>query len=525
MTTRRTASFGLLTFLVASTSALAGLAVASCSDSPSGGAADAGRESTTTPDKDAACIFTVSDAKWKKTLTPTGLVRVTSTSFDRAGNIYTVGRLYQSADLGVGLLPVSGPNDYIFAAAFDKEGKTLWSQVIGETVGDAQESVAAFPEGGAVITAHVNKTNGLFFGGFVITRFDAAGGVTWTKEIGATAEAAVALTSDASAIVLAGGLIGALDLGGCPLGPVPPTVSDAGASGGAEAGVTDAGDEGGVDAGKPADRPDVFLARLSASDGACQWGKTFGGDLEAQSVRRVALDATGAIVVAGDFTGTFDLGGGKLVGPADSTLTGGLFLTPDGAAFVAKFTADGTHVWSRGFADTGAKSRSKVSGLVAMADGAIGLATQVVGTIDLGTGPVTTTGSSLAIFESGGTTRYAKVFPSPNGASFTTLASDSASNLYILGRTDGAFDFGDSKLGKATDDGGFVLASFGPSGAFRSARLYPQCSGSMRATAVGVAPSGDLVIAGAYGITNPAGPLIGTFFMAGVPSTPPPLAP
>lgn len=512
MTTRRAASFGLVTLLVATGGAL----VASCSDSPSGGAVDAGRESSITPDKDAACTFDISDAKWKRIVTSDGLARITNVSFDKAGTMYAVGRVYVSVDFGAGKLPSPSTNDGIFVAAFDKDGKALWGRVLGEVVGEAEESVAAFPDGGAVVTAHLEQTETKQFGGFVVTRFDAAGSITWTKEVGATAEAAVAITSDGSGIVLAGGLVRSLPLEGCPLGDVPAEVGDAGIEGG-----TDAGD-GGVDAGPPSERADAFVAKLSASTGICSWGKVFGGDRDEQSIRRVALDASGSIFVAGDFTGTFDLGGDELVGPPDSAKSGGLFLRPNGAAFVAKLTGDGAHIWSRSFANADAKSRSYVKGFVAMADGAVALSAASNGTIDFGTGAVTASqASSLAIFESTGATRYAKVYKTGDRASLYTLATDAASNLYMVGHTDAVFDLGDAKLGDTFGDGGLVLASFGPSGAYRSSRLYPACSGkSMQANAAGVTPAGDVFLAGAFDITNPAGPLIGTTVLATVPAVP-----
>ena len=54
---------------------------------------------------------------------------------------------------------------------------------------------------------------------------------------------------------------------------------------------------------------DIFIARYSAGNGACQWARRFGSTGN-EYVQGVAVDGSGDIIVAGYFTGTADFGGG-----------------------------------------------------------------------------------------------------------------------------------------------------------------------------------------------------------------------
>ena len=78
--------------------------------------------------------------------------------------------------------------------------------------------------------------------------------------------------------------------------------------------------------------PSIYLAKFNA-DGTHQWSKGFGpAVLEAHC----AVDPLGNVIVSGGFEGTVNFGGDDLV-------------CEEWAAFLAKFNADGTHQWSKGF--------------------------------------------------------------------------------------------------------------------------------------------------------------------------------
>jgi hypothetical protein len=91
---------------------------------------------------------------------------------------------------------------------------------------------------------------------------------------------------------------------------------------------------------------DIYVAKYSPA-GVCQWAKRF-GDLNPQSGRGIAVSSTGLVAIVGSFQGTVDFGGGALVSAGSTDI------------FVARFSTDGVHVWSKRFGDSSAQSAKDV---------------------------------------------------------------------------------------------------------------------------------------------------------------------
>ncbi len=105
------------------------------------------------------------------------------------------------------------------------------------------------------------------------------------------------------------------------------------------------------------------------------------GDAAEQSGVSVAA-AGGFTLVAGDFEGTLDAGGGPLASAGARDV------------FVAKLDLAGEHVWSKRFGD----GASQTLGSVAVdRDGNVVLTGAFAGTLDLGAGPLTSV-DALDIF-------------------------------------------------------------------------------------------------------------------------------
>jgi hypothetical protein len=100
----------------------------------------------------------------------------------------------------------------------------------------------------------------------------------------------------------------------------------------------------------------------------------------------LALDKSGAVVVAGSFGGSVDVGGGPLVGGGNDL-------------FTAKLSPSGTHLWSKVAGD------ATIQNGLAIATDAMGrvfVAGELQGTMDLGVGPTTSMGgfdAFLALLE------------------------------------------------------------------------------------------------------------------------------
>ena len=85
---------------------------------------------------------------------------------------------------------------------------------------------------------------------------------------------------------------------------------------------------------------DIFVVKYSSS-GAYMWDKTFGSASSQDAAAAVAVDGSDNIILTGGFQNTVDLGGGPLTSAGNSDI------------FLAKYAANGTHVWSRRAGGTG----------------------------------------------------------------------------------------------------------------------------------------------------------------------------
>jgi len=269
---------------------------------------------------------------------------------------------------------------------------------------------------------------------------------------------------------------------------------------------------------------DVFLAKYDAN-GVPQWSKRFGGTL-ADGSFDVATDASGNVIVTGEFEGMVDFGGGSLTsaggrdifiasydatgahrwsrrfgnfsddrGYSVATDAGGFvvaagrfrFMASFGGPiidthtyfndiFVAKYDTNGNHVWSRGFGDTS----TSVDGIAVTTDasGGIFLTGAFTGTTDFGGGPLTSSESDvfLAKYDASGVHQWSKGFGSvPRDVAYD-VATDPAGNVAITGNfgfhtNGGTIDFGGGPLVGAGSTDIFV-AKFDGSGIHLWSRAF-----------------------------------------------------
>src|SRR5262249_49937472 len=92
---------------------------------------------------------------------------------------------------------------------------------------------------------------------------------------------------------------------------------------------------------------DGFLARFGA-DGTHRWSKQLGGSGN-DGPSRLAIDSAGNVLLTGIYDGTADFGGGPLAFSGLSDV------------FLAKYSKEGTHRWSKGFGQSGWNSGNGVA--------------------------------------------------------------------------------------------------------------------------------------------------------------------
>ena len=130
----------------------------------------------------------------------------------------------------------------------------------------------------------------------------------------------------------------------------------------------------------------VVTGAVDVEPPAHRWSHGF-GDVEGDLGYGIATDEDGKVFVTGTFGGTVDFGGGPLASAGAS----------DG--FLAKFDADGAHLWSRSFGDA---ENDGVWGVAVDPTGDVVVTGFFGGTVDFGAGPVV--GAGGAMFSSPSTT-------------------------------------------------------------------------------------------------------------------------
>lgn len=250
---------------------------------------------------------------------------------DDQGNSYTTGSYSGTADFdpgaGVFTLTAAGAGD-AFITKLDSAGNLIWAKSVGGADNDGGTSVAVDPSGNVYLT-------GLFWGtadfdpgpgtynltsvgsyDLYILKLDPSGGFLWAASFGGTdGDYGNAVTPDPSGgVYITGTFEGTVDF-------------DPGT--GVHNLTTSLGNE-------------LFLLNLDAS-GNFVWAIQTEGVLDIYA-NSMALDASGNILMTGNFQGSVDMDGG----------TGSLILTTAGAedAFVAKYDSSGNLIWAKNIGGT-----------------------------------------------------------------------------------------------------------------------------------------------------------------------------
>ncbi|HIA03263.1 MAG TPA: hypothetical protein EYN66_15380, partial [Myxococcales bacterium] len=228
---------------------------------------------------------------------------------------------------------------------------------------------------------------------------------------------------------------------------------------------------------------DAFVTTFH-DNGNVWWTKRF-GDAKDQRATAVATDAAKNIFVAGEFEGTIELGGDKLVSAGGADI------------WIAKFSENGTHLWSQRFGGAGNDQVGSVSLDV------IGGAYLVGGfeqEVDFGGGKLTSKGLRdiyvLRLNGADGAHSVSKRFGDAKDQFAVDVAVDSIGNLRLTGEYEGTVNFGGSDL---TSSGGkdIFLANIN----FLFQHIWSRSYGNVghdHVSGVGFDDSGATILAGHF---------------------------
>jgi hypothetical protein len=233
----------------------------------------------------------------------------------------------------------------------------------------------------------------------------------------------------------------------------------------------------------------VGLARLDKT-GKHIWSKAFPHTTDADP-KAVLEDGQGNLILLGSMEGSFggqDFGGPSFQQACDTNI------------YLAKLDGDGNHVWSKLYYSCAASS---AIGRMAP-DHAVILLGQTNGTVDFGSGPITSKGSGdviLAKIDGNGTGVWAKSFGDAKNQMSSALAVDQLGNVMVAGINQGTINLGGGAITAVATIGDGWIAKFDITGAHLWSRGLPSSLPNQN----GIAPSalaadsqGNMILAGNF---------------------------
>jgi len=174
-----------------------------------------------------------------------------------------------------------------------------------------------------------------------------------------------------------------------------------------------------------------------APDGTQRFFKTYGaGDGKSQAVQAVATDVSKSIIVVGQFEGNIDFGGGPLNAGAGQ------------AIFLAKLDQLGNQIWAKRWTTTSTLGEM-VTSVKTAPDGSIFVYGQIDGTINFGTGALTSAGEAdlfLARFDTNGNAMWAHSYGDSHLQFAGAMAVNEGGRVAITGGSWGNFTLGGDSL-------------------------------------------------------------------------------
>lgn len=195
---------------------------------------------------------------------------------------------------------LGSPTVDFFVAKFSTAGAHLWSKSFGGQRGDTAKNVALDASGNIFVSgtftwtitlgSQTLATNGSSDSDIFLAKFSAAGVPIWAKSFpGASTESVSGMAVDATGnVIITGSFSYTLNM--------RDTVLSSAVQG----------------------LPDVFVAKYSTS-GSLVWAKRFGGS-EGDQSNGTAVDASGAVIITGSFSGTVNFDGQSLTSAGASDI-------------------------------------------------------------------------------------------------------------------------------------------------------------------------------------------------------------
>jgi len=226
----------------------------------------------------------------------------------------------------------------------------------------------------------------------------------------------------------------------------------------------------------------VFVSKYSPT-GATMWSKCLGGALGGGTGRAVAIDGSGNVLVTGRFSGTIDFGTGPLTSAGASSI------------FLAKYSAAGAPIWSRAF---GGGLNDVGNGVAVDSGGNVVIVGTASGTVNFGGGPITASGYTIVVakFSAAGTHLWSRGIGDSFSNSGNAVAVDPSGNIAVTGAFSGQVNFGGGVLTSAGVD--IFLAKLSPTGGHLWSRHFGSALAVHAGNGVACDGSGNVLVTGSF---------------------------
>ncbi|MDI1482626.1 hypothetical protein [Polyangium sp. y55x31] len=217
------------------------------------------------------------------------------------------------------------------------------------------------------------------------------------------------------------------------------------------------------------------------------WLKTYGELFSPQMISDVVIAPDGNIVIAGGFGGTIDLGGGPLASTGSYDI------------LLAKLTPKGEVVWAKRFGDA---AQQQANAVAVDKNGAIYVGGRVFGAVDFGGGVLTSAGSGdvfVAKFDANGDHVWSKLFGDTASQDLRSIVVTKANQVIVAGNFAGTIDFGGAQIPSAGGNDIF-LAKFDETG-FHAASRRMGGMGADEVRAIAVNDMDQVVVTGVFAST------------------------
>jgi hypothetical protein len=338
----------------------------------------------------------------------------------------------------------------------DCSGAHLWSDAYGDKEEQVGGHVATDDSGNVYLTGYFQSEIDLGGGALKATgtgydvyvaKFDGKGSHVWSKSFpGAGDEIASSVAVDeAGNVYLTGNFDNTIDFG-------PGQMMSTGGT-------------------------DVYLAKLSGSNGSTLWANRY-GDTGNSTPRGLTIDGNGNMLLVGYYTSGIKFGGGNLAS------TGGNDI------FVAKFNGSGVHQWSNRYGDS---NYQEAYGVAVDSSNNVIVAGRFAGSVTFGSLATMTSAGITDAFvvklNSSGVPQWSKRYGDGDQQSVAAVAVDSAGSVLFTGAMVGAID-----LGGGTRSGMMYAAKIDASGN----HLWSKGYSAGRSEDITVDDAGNVVLVGSF---------------------------